>query len=1175
MKTFLTLLMMLAGALGATAQNRLSITDALPPYLLSARLLDNGHFSITTRYTGEPKTLIYQEDGSGGPINYTSHVHFKVDDVIFQLPFEMNPVTRDVPPENPLEITQLFRDTVAGTARINARMFGVMPGGDTIRFLFTMHPVLRPSGGFIRMMAEVHNTTGAPRSVGVLMLVDTKIGDNDRAPIITSFGYRSRETEYERTVAPGMPEFWLGLEGTPTDPRLTARGNLRASGLIEPDYVLMGNWKDNTSVPGAIGLASVLWKERRAFDVEYTDSAVLMLWEEQTMAPGERRLRAATEIGIVDSLDVSAPGPGEDDIWVVGSGLAGGCLSFEVNREQPCGAPGYFPYTPDSLQALYIVTNRKTSAVDGVRLVVPSVPAGLVVDVREKPLIPSTLAADETGVATLAIRPLPRLATKTFAVPLAVVAASGDTLQRDTICVVVPGLLGELEVEPVEFRPLCPGQSDTLDVRVRLDGPRCLPLDPSAVLLGTPADLAQFELLTPLPGRVASDGVATFRVRYTAGPVGLRHRVRLAVQATDQGLDDLDRMTTVVIGDTADIEGVGRDAEFFLATAPADTLDLGAICVGDSNDGDWTVSNVGGCALQIDRNFVFENDPLGQFDLVNQAELPMTIDRDRDSLLVIRFRPRSEGVAIARFIVRSAAFPFADTLYVRGRGDVPRLEVESPAATIDTICPGERYELPIPVINPTACDVTITSMTSSDPRFAVDVTSPVTLTPFARRRVHVTAEVDVPGLHTSTVTINGSDGSTHSFDVRYVVASRAIAHDPTLDFGDVRLRSTPVTRRVTITSTGTAPAMIDRLRVAGANASEYSFALPNGETLPIELAPGGTLAVDVTFTPGDLEARRARLIVETGARGVCQPDEPIELGGRGVMPLLDVPKRRLTLGRVCAGVVIDTTIELRNLGNAELMVTAIAPIDGAGGAVIGSTGLPLVIAPDSVRSIRLRIEPDRLGDFEIGLRLENNGEWFTIPDTLVQVVGTSVLCGTISADTVRGRVGETVRIPVRINAQGLDAGELARLLNDIGATGISYSIGHNSSLLRFLPTAPSDGLLSGVPTTVTPVAGMVRVQSEDNTFAVTPSTVVGTLEAEILLGTTDRTVLDLAVERFAKGYSDLIVENGLVLADYCALDMRYVSVTGPFIAATSQPLPPDGTLVVRLPNPGDARDTLR
>jgi len=1178
MKRTLALLTLVATALVVAAplaaQTRLSIVDALPPYLLSARLLDNGHFSITTKYTGEPKTLIYQEDGSGGPINYTSHVHFKVDDVIFQLPFELNPATREAPPEHPLTITALFRDTVSGTARVNARMFGVMPDGDTIRFLFTMHPVKRPSGGFVRMLAEVTNTTSRPRSVGVLMLVDTKIGDNDRAPIITAFGYRSKETEYERAVAPGMPEYWLALEGTPTDPRLTARGNVRASGLIEPDYVLMGNWKDNTSVPGAIGMASVIWDERRAFDVDYTDSAVLLRWEEQTMAPGERRLRASTEIGIVDSLDVSRPVIGEADLWLVGSGLANSCLGFDVVRENPCGAPGYFPYAPDSLQALYIVTNSGLVDADNVRLVVPSVPAGLAIDVRSNPVIPTTLGAGTTGVATLAIRPLPRLTTKTFAVPLAVVGGVADTLRRDTICVVVPGLLGEIEAEPAAIAPLCPGLSDTIDVRVRLDGPRCLPLVPDAELIGSPAEVAQFEIVAPKPAVIPADGVVTYRVRYTAGPVGTRPRVGLVVRASDNGLDDLDRETTVIIADTAEITGESMEAEFRFADV-TDTLDLGAICVGDTTLGDWTISNVGGCELTIDRAYSFENDPLGQFSVFNDAELPMTIGRDRDSIVTVRFTPRAEGVAIARFIIRGTAAPFVDTLIVRGRGDVPRLEVEATAIPDDTLCPGERFSYSIDVVNPTACDVTVTSVTTDAAGFTVDFTREITLAARSRRQVRVSAASTTPGRYATRVTITGGDGSAHAVDVAYVVAERALAHDAAIAFGDVRLGSSPITRRVTITSTGTAPATIGALRLTGANTSEYSIALPNGESLPMELAPSATLAIDVTFAPSDLESRRARLVIETGSRGVCAPDGPIELEGRGVMPLLDVPKRRLALGRRCAGVAIDTTIELRNLGNAPLTVTGIEAMDGNDGVVVAAAGLPLEIAPDSTRSLRLTIAPDRLGQFELALRVQSDGRWFTEPDTLVQIVGTGVLCATISADTVRGRVGESVKVPVRIAANGLSGADVARLINDAGVTGMSLTMRHDATVARFEPIAPVDGMLAGMSgVAVTTASAAVRLDAPDGGGALAPGTIIGTLEAEILLGTTDRTVLDLEVTRFAGGWAELVVNDGLILADWCALDRRYVSVSGLLIAATSTPLPPDGALVVRVPSSVHATVTL-
>ncbi|HLP27832.1 MAG TPA: hypothetical protein VK147_04265, partial [Candidatus Didemnitutus sp.] len=189
-------------AVNLAAQTSLTLTDQLPPYLLSAVLLNNGHFAVSTGYTGTPKTIIYREDGTGNrPVNYTSHIHVRVDNVLFQLPFESDLTTDAPPPPNPLRLMRLFRDTVERRPRINYEMVAIMPGsGDSVRVTFTMEPVKRPSGGFIRMSVSALNRGASNHDVGVLMLIDTKIGDNDQAPIATAFGFSGVETSYEKRI---------------------------------------------------------------------------------------------------------------------------------------------------------------------------------------------------------------------------------------------------------------------------------------------------------------------------------------------------------------------------------------------------------------------------------------------------------------------------------------------------------------------------------------------------------------------------------------------------------------------------------------------------------------------------------------------------------------------------------------------------------------------------------------------------------------------------------------------------------------------------------------------------------------------------------------------------------------------------------------------------------------
>lgn len=1173
-------LLLLSASSALRAQSSLSILDVLQPYDLSAILLSNGHFSVTTGYTGEDKTLIYQEDGSGGrPVNYTSHVHFKVDDILFQLPYELNPITRQSPPDNPLEVTGIRRDTIDGRPRVSALMIGVMPDGDTIRFTLWMEPIKRASGGFIRISAEVHNTTSRARSVGVLMLIDTKIGDNDRAPIISAFGYQTIETEFEQGVPPGMPSFWLGLEGSPTQPGLTARGNVVDEGLIPPDYFLFGNWKDNTAV-NAVGLALAQWDERRAVPTGYTDSSILLLWEQQTMSRGERRTRASTEIGLVDSLTVSSGTGAWGGVSMAGGGLGGGggagggCLAFDTLTQTDCADPGYHPYTPDSLQALFLVTNTTAPQMDGTEVAVESLPAGLTVASMTGPVLPGTLTNDVTGVATLTFTALPRLYDTAYRVPIAVRLGSGEVVLRDTLCIFVPGIPSAIDVKPATFLPLCPTLSDTITVLTELKSPRCLPLLPVPRIIGAPADVAQFTIITPTPATLAANRLTSFDVAYTSTLAGVTHNARLVVTASRSGLNRFDRDTTEIISDTIDLRGEGRDAEFFLGD-PDDTLDFGPICLGDTALREWTITNVGGCDLTIDRNATFAGDPFGQFGLANDSLFPMTIERRLDGTALVRFAPTRGGAATARLIVRSAALPFIDTLIVTGIGDAPRYTAEPPA-TIDTLCPDEPLRLAIRVTNPTACDVPLDTIWSDDPAFTVDAASGFLLPAGSARTVFVDARFAAAGRYPTTIHIESAAAGDTTFPLVIEVADRRLDHPASLDFADVRVGTTSGAQTLRLTSSGTAGVEITRIFAAGADAAEFTVTLPGAVTLPLRLEPGATLDLTVTASPADLEIRRAAVIVETTPATTCAPTAPIELTVRGVLPVIDPTFRRYDLDRICLGEGIDTTISIRNPGNAPLTVTAVDLLTVTGRADMTVTGLPQTIGPDSSGLIALTIRPGSLGPLGIDLRFRSDGEPLSPGDTLVRIEGAGVICGTIGLDTVRGEMGARVAIPIRLSTLHIPVDEAIALINEANAEEMALTIGHDASILRFVAAPPSGGGLTALttPATVTPMADLVRLDVAPGSGDIGSGALLGALDADILLGQTDRTTLDLSIERFAGGWHDLQVLDGLLIAEYCAIDRRYVQAAKAMIravtgAATGRPmlqlyLPEAGHAVVRL-----------
>ncbi|MBK6292848.1 MAG: hypothetical protein IPF59_14065 [Ignavibacteria bacterium] len=114
---------------------------------------------------------------------------------------------------------RMFRDTVERRPRINYEMAAIMPGsGDSVRVTFTMEPVKRPSGGFIRLSVSALNRGASNHDVGVLMLIDTKIGDNDQAPIATAFGFSGVETSCESELLPECRSSGLRLKEHPRHP---------------------------------------------------------------------------------------------------------------------------------------------------------------------------------------------------------------------------------------------------------------------------------------------------------------------------------------------------------------------------------------------------------------------------------------------------------------------------------------------------------------------------------------------------------------------------------------------------------------------------------------------------------------------------------------------------------------------------------------------------------------------------------------------------------------------------------------------------------------------------------------------------------------------------------------------------------------------------------------------
>ncbi len=1144
--TCLVLILGFVSSSSIQAQASLTIVNAIPPYKLSPTVLSNGHFSISTDYTVPTKGIIYREDGTNNkPVNYTSFFHVKIDNDVYQQSYESDTSGFGVPVQHPIVTQSIFRDTLAGTPRINANSYAVLPSGDTMRFVFTMFPVKRPSGGFIRLSVAVRNSTSQSHRVGVMMLVDTKIGNNDQAPIASAYGYSTVEKQFDRGVGQGIPDFWLALEGNPIAPGLVARGNLRDVDLLEPDRLLFGNWTDFTS-QGIRGLGSAMWKERTASNNQYTDSAVLLLWDEEVFAVGLNKIKASTEIGIVDSLSVGiggGSGGGGGGFGGGGFGIAGigSCLSVDIVHEAPCGVPGFSPYLPDTLQALYLVSNLDSvKGATNMRIRIEQVPRGLVAPSATTAIIPTNLSAFETGVAALGLVPLPRLLATSYKVPIAVITDPNDkVVLRDTLDVCVPGLKAVLDAKDKTYPPVCPNNVDTLNVNFELKGSRCLSTF-SARLTGAPADVALFSIIQPIPTIARADSIITLRVRYA--PLVNNYTPTVGVLLT---LKDFETMapgdsTLDFPADTAFITCPSRDAEFEFART-TDTLNFGHICVGDTSIADWDALNIGGCTVSLTscqysailNSTAFSTNPITVF--------PDQIIRGAKKTVNFIFAPNVAGKFVCRAILQGISAPKLDTLILVGEADVPSINTLASPFILDTVCINQSATKLLELKNTTACPVLVDSvrLAAASNGWTINPAGPFTISPHASLFVTISGNFATVGHFAGTATVY-SQSKTFQSQVEVDVVTRAMQSIDTVQFGNVFVDAQS-TQSFTITSTGTADLIVSSLSLAGLFPSEYTITLPAGVSLPLRISPGDSLVITVQFRPKDIEQRNANAILLINGGAACALQKNLVILGRGVQPLVDVRSRTLALGRLCIGSVVDTAIAIHNPGNFPLHIDAIT---ATGSPSFTISNLSTVqVDPDSTYKVRVRYTPDQIGIVQTQIRLTTNGKWITPTDTVITLNASGIICGTISADTVDATVGSPLSVPVRFTpnpGSTKTAEQLVQLMNASGNQAMGWSMSYSGNLVRLHSFANTGGIVSNLPSSIlTENISSVRLSSGSQNL--NQSSILAELRGDVLLSKEYQTVLHIQVDTFANGFSRLQVHDGLLRAQYCAFNNRQVN----------------------------------
>ncbi len=265
---------------------------------------DQGRFAVETM-GGDPDNANddYQPLVFGRPIPWTSYTTVWVDGEAYVF----GGLNHKLKKRNgtPVKYGEFVSQTTTDEGIVTEYKFGKIRVAQKLNFLRNISTKVKDSA---LISYDVANLDTASHRVGLRLMMDTKLGENDGAPF--RIGAKAIVDEVEFKGAE-IQDYWQTFDSL-ASPNVIAQGTLRGGGLTAPDRLMLSNWgtlADNpwevTVVPGRSFV--------RQGELE-KDTALALYWEPRALAPNQvAHYRTAYGLGGVTlakgalSLGLTAP----------------------------------------------------------------------------------------------------------------------------------------------------------------------------------------------------------------------------------------------------------------------------------------------------------------------------------------------------------------------------------------------------------------------------------------------------------------------------------------------------------------------------------------------------------------------------------------------------------------------------------------------------------------------------------------------------------------------------------------------------------------------------------------------------------------------------------------------------------------------------------------------------
>jgi len=678
----------------------------------------------------------------------------------------------------------------------------------------------------------------------------------------------------------------------------------------------------------------------------------------------------------------------------------------------------------------------------------------------------------------------------------------------------------------------CPG-TDVLDtIEIGNDGESPLELASITSPGGTGFTIVE---PTVFPDTVAPFGKRNLIIRYTRLPG------HTAVQSTQ---------ITVRSNDTA----VGRDPftiNFSIAVEPfdlryswrglqlgprGDTLDYGTVCVGQEQNDNLVVRNVGTSPATLVN---FRSTGAGL--VFTSHTLPFVLPPASVRNVTIHFTARQEGPTVVPVLLDVAECPQPDTVWVRFIGRVPRLSLVGDGQFGDVVV-GTSVTRTIEIRNDGSSTLSFSALPQLVAPFQIVRTVPALpadIAPGQRLLIDVlyspTAASDdtaVLRLRAGATNTTCADSMTIALSGRGRVRSVSLSTDA-IAFGAIPFCETSIDS-VVVTNSGSAPvSLLYPAFVTGIDAT--SFTIVTQPTVDVTLAPGQSFTYVVAFSASVPPAglKTAAILIRTASNGQGgvsvalqgQRSEP-QITGAKIIDLGAIPLGSATLRREMYSNGGSGDVSLSDTRTSRPTVEANLSPDG-------------IISPGSLFEIAIRITPIEEGfrtdtiwvrfnapcvdSMPVIVRYSGSSGRITVPNTIF--FGTVTQCATVR-DSIRITNPSDVEIDlINVTIEGADANLFAvenpaAILNRTLAPSDSITL-----FVRFDPRQSTDGVKQALLVT------RVRINNQ-------PTRIVTQLEGN------RRTALTGAPPSVAFGAIDIgtVVEQRVVLVNTSSVEVNITAI---------------------------------